>query len=317
MLVMRGKKDEKTVKDYRDIRARLTGILGASRALETIDLPTARLYVGRRLTGAIAYNGRLVRTTGARVLKELKFLERLAREAGVTLRWSTKRHFEADLTEEAQKSPSARRAVSPERAISFINNLSGTALAFVITKTLTVMRNEELYNLRVGDVDFVNGVIHYVARAKRKKIPTAALLSPEVRAALEPLTNDRPDDAWLFTCRGRKVQQSSFRKQFLRAAKAAGLGAMLGLSDQREPGGVAWIRHAVMTALRPMIGIDAVSKYANHSSVIVTEAVYDLDREALDLKSLALGQARKIFAPGGTADVAGGGPPETAGETPS
>lgn len=149
MLVLRGRKDEKTVKDYRDIRTRLTSILGAGRSLESIDLTTARLYVNRRLTGSIRYNGREVTTRGARVLKELRFLERLAREAGVTLRWSSKKHFEADLVDEMPKSGPKMRAVDPARVTAFIEHLTGVAKAFVITKALTVMRNEELYNLRV------------------------------------------------------------------------------------------------------------------------------------------------------------------------
>ena len=96
-------------------------------------------------------------------------------------------------------------------------------------------------------------------------------------------------------CEGRKVQQSSFRKQFLKTSKAAGLGDALGLEEHQERGGVSWICHAVMTALRPRIGVDAVSKYANHSSVTVTEEVYDLDKEARELKSQAVEQARKLF----------------------
>jgi integrase len=295
MLAARGKKDWKTVKDYRDIRARLTEVFGAGRSLETIDLSAARSYVNRRLTGSIEYNGRRVRTSGARVLKELKFLERLARESSVILKWSTKKHFEDDLTDEVGKTTRKKRAVTPEQVVAFIQNLSGAARAFVITKVLTVMRNEELYNLRVGDVDLQADLIHYIALAKRKRIATVAILPPEVRDAVLPLMKGRPADGWLFTCEGRKVQQSSFRKQFLKASKAAALGEALGLGEDQELGGVSWIRHAVMTALRPRIGVDAVSKYANHSSVTVTEEVYDLDKEALELKSQAVEQARKIF----------------------
>lgn len=295
MLVIRGRKDEKTVKDYRDIRARLTSILGAGRTIESIDLNTARLYVNRRLSGGIRYNGREVKTGGARVLKELKFLERLARESGVTLRWSSKKHFEADLVDDVPKSGLKSQAVDPARVVAFINHLIGPAKAFVLTKALTVMRNEELYNLRVGDVDLNAGLIRYVARAKRKRIATAALIPPELRTVLEPLITNRLADAWLFTCRGRKVKQSSFRRQFLRASAVAGLGKLLRLEDDRQLGGVSWIRHAVMTALRPKVGVDAVSKYANHSSVTVTESVYDLDREALELKGIAVDQVRKLF----------------------
>jgi integrase len=295
MLVARGKKDEKTVKDYLDIRARLSAIFGLGRMLETIDLAAVRMYVNRRLTGSIQYNGRQVRTSGARILKELKFLERLARESGVVFRWSTKKHFEADLTDDARQSSRSRGVIPPGKVVAFIKNLSGVARAFVITKALTLMRNEELYNLRVGDVDTEACLIHYIARAKRKRIATVALLPPEVISALRPLMYDRPPDAWVFTCRGRKVTQSSFRKQFLKASAAAGLGNHLDLDGQRELGGVAWIRHAVMTALRPKVGVDVVSKYANHSSVTVTESIYDLDRHALDLKALAVEQARKIF----------------------
>jgi hypothetical protein len=61
------------VKDYRDITARLTSVFGPGRALDTIGLDAARDYVRRRLTGTIVYNGRQVQTSGARVLKELKF----------------------------------------------------------------------------------------------------------------------------------------------------------------------------------------------------------------------------------------------------
>ena len=272
--------------------------------LETIDLAAVRMYVNRRLTGSLQYNGRQVRTSGARVLKELKFLERLARESGVVFRWSTKKHFEADLTDDTRQSSGSRGVIPPGKVVAFINNLSGVARAFVITKALTLMRNEELYNLRVGDIDTQAGLIHYIARAKRKRIPTVALVPPEVLAALRPLLCDRPGDAWVFTCRGRKVTQSSFRKQFLKASAAAGLGNHLGLSGERELGGVAWIRHAVMTALRPKVGVDVVSKYANHSSVTVTESIYDLDRHALELKTLAVEEARKIFDLRGSTNTA-------------
>jgi integrase len=188
-----------------------------------------------------------------------------------------------------------RQAVSPQQAATFIANLKGVARAFVITKALTVMRNEELYNLRVGDIDLDAGLIHYIACAKRKRKPAVALLPPEVRAAILPLMKNRPADAWLFTCEGRKVQQSSFRKQFEKASKAAGLGELFGLEDDEELGGVSWIRHAVVTALRPKVGVDALQKYANHSSVKVTERFYDLDTQALELKSQAVEEARKVF----------------------
>jgi hypothetical protein len=84
-------------------------------------------------------------------------------------------------------------------------------------------------------------------------------------------------------------------RQGLQNRSAAGLGEAVGLGEDQELGGVSWIRHAVITALRPKVGVDAVSKYANHSSVTVTEEVYDLDKEALELKSQAVEQARKIF----------------------
>lgn len=295
ILVTKGKKDWKTVKDYRDITARLTSIFGPGRAIDTIGLDAAREYVRRRLTGNIIYNGRQVQTSGARVLKELKFLERLARESGVSLLWSTKKHFEDDLAESAEATAKKKQAVTPQQAVAFINSLKGVARAFVITKALTLMRNEELYNLRVGDIDLNAGLIHYIACAKRKRIATVAVLPPEVRAAILPLIKERPVNAWLFTCRGRKVQQSSFRKQFLKASKDAGLGEALDLGEEKELGGVSWIRHAVVTALRPRVGIDAVSKYANHSSVTVTEGVYDLDKQALDLKGQAVEAARTLL----------------------
>lgn len=149
------------------------------------------------------------------------------------------------------------------------------------------------FNLPVGDVDLDAGLIRYIARAKRKRIPTVAILAREVRDAILSLMKNRPADAWLFTCRGRKVQQSSFRKQFMKASKAAGLGEALGLSGERELGGVSWIRHAVVTALRPRLGVDAVQKYANHSSVKVAEQFYDLDTDALALKFQAVEETRK------------------------
>jgi len=295
VLVIKDKKDSKTVKDYRDITKRLVSFFGAGRTLETIGLEAARDYVRRRLTGVIVYNGRQVQTSGARVLKELKFLERLARESGVTLRWSTKKHFKDDLAESAEATARKRKAVTPKQANAFIANLKGDDRAFVITKALTLMRNQELYNLRVRDIDLKAGLIRYIACAKRKKVATVALLPPEVRAEILPLMTGRTPDAWLFTCEGRKVQQSSFRKRFVKASKAAGLGEAMELDDDKELGGVGWIRHAVMTALRPRVGIDAVSKYANHASVAVTEAIYDLDKEALDLKSQAVEVVRTVF----------------------
>jgi len=302
--ISKEKKDWKTVKDYRDITARLSSVFGPGRTLETIGLDAARDYVRRRLTGRITYNGRQVHTSGARVLKELKFLERLARESGVVLTWSTKKHFEDDLTQSAEAKARKKQAVSPKQATAFIANLKGIPRAFVITKALTVMRNEELYNLRVGDIDLDAGLIRYIARAKRKRIPTVAVLPPEVRAMILPLMEDRPVNAWLFTCRRRKVQQSSFRKQFVKASEAAGLGEALGLGEGKELGGVSWIRHSVVTALRPRLGVDAVQKYANHSSVKVTEEFYDLDTEALELKSQAVEEARKIFKIGGSSTAA-------------
>jgi integrase len=295
LLVARGKKDGKTLKDYRDLRSRLTEIFGVDRALETIDLAAARHYVRQRLTRGIEYNGRLVRTSGARVLKELKFLERLARDSNISFGWSAKKHFEDDLKEERRDATSGRRAIPAEKLVRFIASLGGVARAFVVTKVLTGMRNEELYNLRVGDVDFESGVIRYIARAKRKRIAAVALITPEVGEVLAPLAQGSESDAWLFTCRGRKVQQSSFRKQFLKASAEAGISVAADLTEGAGVGGVAWIRHAVMTAIRPRVGVDAVSKYANHSSVTVTEAVYDLDREALDLKAQAVEQVRRLL----------------------
>jgi hypothetical protein len=54
---------------------------------------------------------------------------------------------------------------------------------------------------------------------------------------------ERSAEAWLFTCEGRKVQQSSFRKQFLKASRVAGLGEAFDLIEEKQFEGVSWIRH--------------------------------------------------------------------------
>jgi len=40
------------------------------------------------------------------------------------------------------------------------------------------LRNEELYNLRLSEIELDAGLIYYIARTKRKRIPTVALLHP-------------------------------------------------------------------------------------------------------------------------------------------
>jgi integrase len=298
-LIVRERRSDFTLVDYKSRSKALIDYFGPERQIDSITLPNIRKYMRDRLAKVKVANGREFRTSGSQVLKELLFLERLARETKSTLDWSVKRLRDELVDDVEVEQHRKKRAVPQEKIRAFIDHLEGDAKALVVMKALTALRNRELFNLKVGDVDFEAGLVRYVAMAKRKKKTALAPLAPELIPILQPLITGRKPEEWLFrTSTGRKCVSNSFRDAFKAAADAAGIPEVFGMEEGKQHGGVAWIRHSIVTALRPQIGIDAVSKFAGHASTQVTQTYYDLDTDALALKGVGVEAARSVLFSG-------------------
>lgn len=289
-------KSPDTIRDYDARYKELASFFGENRKIETIDFDSVRAFTQHRLrtphrTGF--YGQRLLKTNGHRVHRDVQHLERLAKQSRIPLDWSTKLDFREDLKALADDAKRVPVIASPKQILKFIENLHGIPRALVITKVFTLMRNAELWKLRVKDVNLATERIKYIACAKRKKFPVVAILTPELKAVLAPIVAVKGPDDYVFTYKGRKLNQESYNGEFKAASAAAEI-----LRDGGEGGPsdvIGWIRPSVMTALRPHAGIDAVSKFANHSSVDVTEQFYDLNKDAIELKTEAVKGVRKML----------------------
>jgi integrase len=258
-----GKRDAKTSKYYRDCRARLVTGLGRDRLLVTVTRDVVQSYIIHRLRGGT--------TDGSRILKELKALTLAAQMSEVNLSWKAK-SFVDDIRPEARE----KRVLTKAELRRLFEKLPESARDFAFTKLRTVLRNEELYDLRVGNVDLDAGVIRYRKRAKRKTVAAVQIIAPDLVPVLRRRCAGRALDAFVFEHKGRAIRQSSFRKVLIAASKLAEITPPVT--------SLGWIRHMVLTEMRRMLGVDDAAGYAGHSNVVVIEQHYDLDAEKLDAK---------------------------------
>lgn len=300
-----GKGHIDTIRDMQLHRTRLVAFFTEKQALATMSRERVRGYVLHRLSTSITYNigkrdgslGRTVRTGGARVKKEIAFVYRLARRIGVDHQLDWRPESFDELLNSAMVQPKKRRAVPVEKIEEFMQHLEGPARAFVVLKALTALRNQDLFDLKVQDVDLDARTMTHVVHAKREKRRSVAILAPELVPILRRLIIDRKRDDWLFCKRnGKRMGKDAFKEEFKKASKAAGIGVYLFGDPDKPTGGVGWIRHSVITAIRPISSLEAASKLSNHASVIVTEKFYDLDDEARELKRQGVEAARSLFS---------------------
>jgi integrase len=276
-----GKRDAKTTRYYRDIGARILEHLDKGLMAASVNKAMIRGYVLSRLAGGT--------TGGARIEKEIKGLFKMMRHAGLEPGWHP-RDFGDDIG--AQRRP--RPALTSSQVVGWIKAMDQDARDFAIVKLRTVMRNVELYDLRVKDIDFKAGLIRFIKRAKRKKAPAVQVIAPDVEQILKRRIKGKGPEDFVFTVmwRGeaRKAGESSFRKACIRASKAEKISppiTSLGI-----------IRHHALTAIRAALGIDDAAASAGHSTVRVIEQHYDLDRDKLEAKRRA-GEANQRAFPMG------------------
>lgn len=261
-----GKRDPKTTEFYGATCARLVEGFGATSLIAGITVSDCRAYV--------LYRTRTGGSRGARVVQELKVLEKIAKDRGVQLSWRAKQ-----FVDEVRPEKRSKRLLAKDQLVAFIQHLDKDAQDFAIAKLRTVMRNEELYDLRVANVDLDTGLIRYVARAKRVKKERSQPIASDLRPILVERCAGKLPMAFVFTCRGRKVGQSSFRKACLRASKLAELDPPIT--------GMSSIRHHMLTFLRALVGREGAADLAGHGADVL-DRHYDLDLEKLAAKRLAI-----------------------------
>jgi integrase len=274
-LVAAGKKDYKTLKDYDDNLRRLVGFFGKDRSLVSIRRKAIESYISSRLSGSITYNKREVRTGGSRVKKELVFLLRLMDRERIAPDWCVK-----DFEETLKPEPKAKHVPAADELRRWLDALDPLSRDFVMVKALTAMRNEELYALRVADVDWRRGTIQYVARAKRAKKVVEVPITGHLEPMLRRLCAEKTPHAFVFVLKGRQLQQSSLRKRFLHASAQAKLEVPISCASK--------VRHRILTFIRNEQGSDAARALANHSSVKVTERFYVVEGSDLETKKKAM-----------------------------
>lgn len=279
-----GDRDPKTIKFYEQCTRFLLAFFGPDYPVQRIDR--------HRISQYIVWRKKEFGTEGACVQKEISLLQTMYTwRFGIGLPWTLKA-FKSEIRPKKRE----KRLYTKEEIQEFISAMEEGSLerAFTVMKYHTGLRNEELYNLRVQDVDLLSDppVVTYQLRnkgaAKRREF---MVLTPSVVRAITPmLRRKRPGDL-VFTMHGRQLQGTSLRKRFMAAsarvneARAKALGREL-REEERFPlvQSVADFRAEMMTELADTLGIETVSRGIAHNSVATTERHYWRKRIAENLK---------------------------------
>lgn len=250
-----GLRDPATTLFYRSVTAFVIEGFGDDTPMSLIDRSAVAAYT--------QWRRKRTTTGGARIIKELKAIQTIARwKLGAPLPWTVP-HSEIRPVRRALK------MVDPALIRRFIAHLPAGSVerAYAIVKLHTGMREVELRNLTVGAVDLADRSLSFILHNKgggAHELHSLPLTNDAVRA-LRPLVNrkKRRVSEWVFTVRGRKLQHTTLRKRFIAASKAAGI----------EPPieSIGSFRHAAVTIASDAVGVERVSRAIGHRSVRTTE----------------------------------------------
>jgi transposase-like protein len=196
--------------------------------------------------------------------KRLHMVRQVA-EQGVTLREAAK---EAGLSDRAAWEWVRRYkrdgATGIERHAGWESRV---AYAYVLLKATTVMRDVELRDLRVRQIDTREKVIPYLNRSKRKERDAIAVIDDLVVEALAPLLKDKHPEAYVFEIDSRPLGETTLCKITLRAWHEAFYDAQHDAWKYPPQKYLSWIRHNVLTDIigRTRIGCgDGAGKPHQH-----------------------------------------------------
>jgi integrase len=248
-LVADGKRHPKTLAHYREVVRYLLAGFGFGFAVHDINKEKIRGYIRWRFKHG--------RTGGDRIIKELKALQTIMRFSEVGVTW---RIPHDDIRPEKKERP--RR--DPETLLRFLAAMPVDSVerAFVATKLRTGMRNAELYDLRCRNVDLKAGVVRFILHNKRRPMAHTQPIRPDLAGVLRPFVDGKRAGDLVFTISGRQLQESSLRKRFIAASRAAGIDPpILSVGD---------LRHWGITAASDRLGVKDVSRAIGHRSVSTT-----------------------------------------------
>lgn len=250
-----GLRDPGTVQYYRGIQGFLVEGFGHGAPLALIDRAAISVYT--------QWRRKRTDTRGARIVKELKALQTVARwKLGAPLPWTIP-HAEIRPVKRQQKT------VDPSQIRQFIEAMPPRSIerAYAVVKLHTGMREVELRNLTVGAVDLGKRTVSFLLHNKGGGAHELHVLplTDDAVAVLRPLVNrkKRRVSEWVFTIQGRKLQYSSLRKRFIAASENAGISPPIE--------SIGAFRHAAVTIATNTMGIEQVSRAIGHRSVRTTE----------------------------------------------
>lgn len=283
-LERRGSKREispKTVRYYRDMIAAL------SRTLALDPARQASSFTLLDIQAALEEWRETSSSEGALLRKRVGTLRTILLWAGVAPAWpvpeiAQKRRAPCIYTEEQLDRFEAELPLgSVERAV-------------FIAKRETVMRDVELAELRVGDVDRGRRLIRYTLHAKRARYPHAFPLSPRLARELAPLIEGRAPDEPLFTIEGgphsngpRALQETSLRRRYAAASRRytrrlsqqvregkLSKGRLRELLEGFPIETISQIRHHGLTRLAQEVDPFTAQLAVGHRSITTTERYY-------------------------------------------
>jgi integrase len=271
-----GKRDPKTLKYYRDCFGWLVRFFGDAATLENITQEEINRYPSWRASVSASQ--------GERIRKDLRALAMLYRKNRISRKWDIP--FE-DIRPERR----SKRVYTPAEIRTFVAALPEGSVerVFVYLKIRTYLRNEELYNLRVENVDVENRELHFILRNKSPfgtpKFHVQPVTDDVIEEVKPYLAGKGPRD-YVMTLRGRKLGESSLRKRLLAASRrmnearvAAGLPTLPAITALKD------LRTTGITLATGVTGnIKAVSEFVGHESVTTTELYKVLtpaEREAM------------------------------------
>ena len=281
------KRDSKTLKYYRDCFGWLVKFFGAAATLEGISQEEIYRY--------ILWRSRVSNTQGDRTKKDLRALAMLYRKNRVVRNWEIP-------LEDLRPARRAKRVYTPEEIRMFVAALPKGSLerAFVVTKIRTYMRNEEIYNLRVENVDLEALEIRFFLRNKSVFGDAKFHIQPitdDLKAEIAPFVDGKGREELVYELRGRKLGESSLRKRLLAASRRMNkkreelglepLPAITALKDLRTTG--------ITLATGVTGNIKAVSEFVGHERVSTTEIYKVLtDQERKAMRQLAEAAAASL-----------------------
>lgn len=266
-----GKRDSKTVKYYAGICDKLIEHFGYDTPLDSIGRKAGLDYAKRRKKSGST-------SQGARFVKELKVVRRLQKFAGISVVWDVP-------TDDISPVHRQREAIDLGDIRDFLRAMHAGSVerAFAFTKFVTMLRNEELYAANVGDVNLDSQRLDYFLRNKQtgEKERHVTHLPPELVEILRPLTGRKPS-APLFHLNGRRLDESSLRKRFLRASERA--TAARRKIDADAPAveimSIGQFRHEAATiAMDELDSTKAVSDHLDHKDERTTRRHYRIRKD--------------------------------------